>query len=128
MFAGVWSAMAPTGSPPPEIPLIAGTPPDLARPVDAVSLPVLAKTPKADERARLKIAAPARDAAPYNVTRSVYGQAASPVGRSAPINAVYRGCREARAAGVTPLYRGTPGYGAHMDGDGDGIACEDYRR
>lgn len=38
----------------------------------------------------------------------------------------YRGCREARAAGATPLYRGQPGYGAHMDGDGDGIACEDY--
>lgn len=39
----------------------------------------------------------------------------------------YRNCREARAAGVTPLYRGQPGYGAHMDGDGDGIACEPYR-
>lgn len=39
----------------------------------------------------------------------------------------YRSCREARAAGVTPLYRGKPGYGAHMDGDGDGIACEPYR-
>lgn len=127
MFAGVWGAMAPTGSPPPETPLSADAPTDLARPVDAASLPVLTKTPRADERARLKIAAPARDVAPYNVTRSVYGQAAAPVVRSAPINAVYRGCREARAAGVTPLYRGTPGYGAHMDGDGDGVACENYR-
>lgn len=39
----------------------------------------------------------------------------------------YRNCTEARAAGVTPLYRGQPGYGEHMDGDGDGIACEPYR-
>ena len=39
----------------------------------------------------------------------------------------YRNCREARAAGVTPIYRGQPGYGAHMDGDGDGVACEPYR-
>lgn len=39
----------------------------------------------------------------------------------------YRNCREARAAGAAPLYRGEPGYGAHMDGDGDGIACEPYR-
>lgn len=39
----------------------------------------------------------------------------------------FRNCREARAAGVTPLYRGQPGYGEHMDGDGDGIACEPYR-
>ena len=39
----------------------------------------------------------------------------------------YRNCREARAAGAAPLYAGQPGYGAHMDGDGDGIACEPYR-
>ena len=39
----------------------------------------------------------------------------------------YRNCREARAAGAAPLYRGDPGYGAHMDGDGDGVACEPYR-
>ena len=39
----------------------------------------------------------------------------------------YRNCAEARAAGATPLHRGQPGYGAHMDGDGDGVACEPYR-
>jgi hypothetical protein len=38
----------------------------------------------------------------------------------------YRNCKEARAAGAAPIYRGQPGYGAHMDGDGDGIACEPY--
>lgn len=36
----------------------------------------------------------------------------------------YASCAEARAAGVTPLHRGTPGYRPEMDGDGDGIACE----
>ena len=40
----------------------------------------------------------------------------------------YRNCTEARRAGAAPLRRGTPGYGAHMDGDGDGVACEPYRR
>ena len=39
----------------------------------------------------------------------------------------YRNCREARAAGVAPIYRGQPGYRPEMDGDGDGIACEPYR-
>jgi hypothetical protein len=39
----------------------------------------------------------------------------------------YSGCRQARAAGVAPLYRGDPGYRSGMDGDGDGIACEPYR-
>lgn len=38
----------------------------------------------------------------------------------------YDGCNEVRAAGKDPLYRGDPGYGAHMDGDGDGVACEPY--
>ncbi len=39
----------------------------------------------------------------------------------------YSGCREVRAAGAAPLYRGTPGYRTTMDGDGDGIACEPIR-
>ncbi|MHA6724316.1 excalibur calcium-binding domain-containing protein [Sphingomonas sp. RS2018] len=39
----------------------------------------------------------------------------------------YRNCSDARRAGAAPLHRGTPGYGAHMDGDGDGIACEPYK-
>ena len=38
----------------------------------------------------------------------------------------YNGCDEVREAGLAPLYRGDPGYGEHMDGDGDGIACEPY--
>ena len=40
----------------------------------------------------------------------------------------YRNCAEARRAGAAPLRRGQPGYGAHMDGDGDGVACEPFRR
>ena len=38
----------------------------------------------------------------------------------------YSGCNEVRAADKAPLYRGDPGYGKHMDGDSDGIACEPY--
>ena len=38
----------------------------------------------------------------------------------------YNGCNEVRDAGKAPLYRGDPGYGEHMDGDGDGIACEPH--
>lgn len=36
----------------------------------------------------------------------------------------YSNCSEARAAGVTPLYAGDPGYDSHLDRDGDGVACE----
>ncbi|MFE9369562.1 excalibur calcium-binding domain-containing protein [Streptomyces sp. NPDC006711] len=38
--------------------------------------------------------------------------------------ASYKNCAAARAAGVTPLHRGEPGYAAHLDRDGDGVACE----
>lgn len=37
---------------------------------------------------------------------------------------IYRNCAEARAAGVTPLLRGQPGYSPNLDRDGDGRACE----
>lgn len=50
-----------------------------------------------------------------------------PPPRRAPVDAYYSGCNEARAAGVTPIYRGEPGYREGMDGDGDGIACEPHR-
>jgi len=36
----------------------------------------------------------------------------------------YGNCSEARAAGAAPLYVGDPGYAGHLDGDGDGVACE----
>lgn len=39
----------------------------------------------------------------------------------------FANCTEARAAGVTPIRRGEPGYAPHLDGDGDGTACEPHR-
>jgi hypothetical protein len=36
----------------------------------------------------------------------------------------YDSCDAARAAGATPVRAGDPGYGTHLDGDGDGTACE----
>jgi hypothetical protein len=46
-----------------------------------------------------------------------------------PRSGVYfRSCKEARAAGAAPLYRGQPGYREEMDGDRDGIACEPIRQ
>ncbi len=41
-----------------------------------------------------------------------------------PAGVYYANCSAARAAGVTPLYRGEPGYRSGMDGDNDGVACE----
>ncbi|WIX80548.1 excalibur calcium-binding domain-containing protein [Amycolatopsis carbonis] len=39
-------------------------------------------------------------------------------------SAYYQNCTEARAAGVTPLHVGDPGYSRKLDRDGDGVACE----
>ncbi|MFD8954824.1 excalibur calcium-binding domain-containing protein [Streptomyces xanthophaeus] len=36
----------------------------------------------------------------------------------------YKNCTAARAAGAAPVRRGDPGYGRHLDRDGDGVACE----
>lgn len=36
----------------------------------------------------------------------------------------YRNCTAARAAGAAPVRRGDPGYGRHLDRDGDGVGCE----
>ncbi|MBH0228829.1 thermonuclease family protein [Halobacillus yeomjeoni] len=40
-------------------------------------------------------------------------------------NAIYyKNCTAVRNAGADPIRRGEPGYGSHLDRDGDGIACE----
>ncbi|MFB8081881.1 excalibur calcium-binding domain-containing protein [Streptomyces sp. NPDC056013] len=36
----------------------------------------------------------------------------------------YRNCTAVRAAGAAPIHAGEPGYGSHLDRDGDGVACE----
>lgn len=47
-------------------------------------------------------------------------QAAAP----APANSYYANCTAARNAGAAPVYAGQPGYGRHLDRDGDGVGCE----
>jgi hypothetical protein len=36
----------------------------------------------------------------------------------------FANCAEARAAGAAPVRRGDPGYGPHLNRDGDGVGCE----
>ncbi|MEE6296743.1 glycoside hydrolase family 3 N-terminal domain-containing protein [Georgenia wangjunii] len=42
-----------------------------------------------------------------------------------PGGVYYENCAAARAAGAAPVHAGEPGYGEHLDSDGDGIGCED---
>jgi hypothetical protein len=118
MFAGVWKATEPRPTATPTI-FDAKAPSDLA----VAALPVLQRHVVAPVR-------PISDAEPYNVVRPAYGSS-TPARRSAGFRSdssvFYSGCREVRAAGAAPLHGGQPGYRAGMDGDGDGIACENYR-
>lgn len=54
--------------------------------------------------------------------------ARQPIASPAPSGVYYHNCNAAWAAGAAPLYRGQPGYRPEMDGDGDGVACEPFRR
>jgi hypothetical protein len=47
-------------------------------------------------------------------------------GGGSGVGHVYANCTAARAAGVTPILRGTPDYAANpkLDRDHDGVACE----
>jgi endonuclease YncB( thermonuclease family) len=36
----------------------------------------------------------------------------------------WKNCTEARDHGAAPVHRGDPGYGPHLDRDGDGVGCE----
>jgi Excalibur calcium-binding domain len=41
-----------------------------------------------------------------------------------PVGTSYDNCSAARAAGAAPVLAGDPGYGRHLDRDGDGVGCE----
>lgn len=62
--------------------------------------------------------APISSGAGYAVRNNLTGYVTSPGGRA------FKNCSAARAAGATPVRRGDPGYGAHLDRDGDGVGCE----
>lgn len=144
MFAGVWKATEPRS---PEVPAIIDTDPVS---VTAAAAPSALRQSKIHANHAVGIASrsaltrhpsesrgisrygrrePNRDIPAFAGTTDL-GMAANP-GRRADVllesSVFYSGCREVRAAGAAPLYRGSPGYSEGMDGDGDGIACEDYR-
>ena len=70
--------------------------------------------------ARSSYAAPAYPASAFNSNPGSRGSL-NPRGDN---GAAFRNCSHARAAGAAPVRRGDPGYGAHLDRDGDGIGCE----
>ncbi|WP_406000602.1 excalibur calcium-binding domain-containing protein [Streptomyces sp. NBC_00829] len=43
---------------------------------------------------------------------------------SAQTEVAYANCDAVQAAGAVPIHAGDPGYGPHLDLDGDGVGCE----
>lgn len=97
-------------------------------PVDN-TLPALAPAPKHEPAS---IPEPAQEHTPRKPTPAPTPEPApeqepaprEPAPAPAPAQIYYKNCSAAKAAGVTPIYRGEPGYAKHLDRDGDGIACE----
>ena len=70
-------------------------------------------------------AAPRRAPAPVPVPAPApMPQAPAPAPVPAPVPGPFKNCDAARAAGAAPVRIGQPGYGTHLDRDGDGIGCE----
>ncbi|WP_245953519.1 excalibur calcium-binding domain-containing protein [Arthrobacter silvisoli] len=77
----------------------------------------------AAKRAAEKAAAD-RAAAQLAAEQAAAAKATPAVPAAPPAAVYYKNCTEARAAGAAPVYEGTPGYGKHLDRDGDGIGCD----
>ncbi|WP_240372602.1 GmrSD restriction endonuclease domain-containing protein [Brevibacterium zhoupengii] len=52
------------------------------------------------------------------------GQKSTSSGSGSSGSVYYKNCTAVRDAGAAPVRRGDPGYGSHLDRDGDGIGCE----
>ena len=112
-FAGVWVATEPA-------PVVAGPIAPPSAPVDV--------TPPAPPVRKAVARAITPEPDTHVVREFVAAESNRPRGNARlEASVYYSGCREARAAGVAPLYRGQPGYRQGMDGDDDGVACEPYR-
>ncbi|MFE1260705.1 excalibur calcium-binding domain-containing protein [Streptomyces albogriseolus] len=97
-----------------------------ARPAATVTATVTA-TPSAAPEPAPTVTVTETETAKVKVTRTV---TAEPVeedysgGGEDGGSVYYENCSAARAAGAAPVHVGDPGYGSHLDRDGDGTGCE----
>lgn len=65
-----------------------------------------------------------RETAVEAAENDVSSQSTSTSNGSSDTSVYYENCAAARAAGADPVRVGDPGYGSHLDRDGDGVGCE----
>lgn len=80
--------------------------------------------PQAGYTAAKVVAAPAAKPTPAPAAGGGGGKKPSSTGAGSSGSVYYANCDAARAAGAAPVRRGDPGYGSHLDRDGDGSGCE----
>ncbi|KRF11336.1 hypothetical protein ASG90_16375 [Nocardioides sp. Soil797] len=71
--------------------------------------------------------APVEKATPRTTPAPKSNPSPEPASKPKPkplVSTYFQNCDAARAAGAAPVHRGDPGYGAHLDRDGDGVGCE----
>lgn len=106
--------------------------PDGARPAAAEARPTatVTATATATTTAEPEPAPTVTETVKVKVTRTVTAEPASASDADADDSSGggssvhYENCTAARAAGAAPVHRGDPGYGAHLDRDGDGTGCD----
>lgn len=70
-------------------------------------------------------AAAAQEPVPFAAPQQAAPEAQAPAAPAPqPAAAYFDNCTAARNAGAAPVYAGDPGYGRHLDRDGDGVGCE----
>lgn len=94
----------------------------------SVSVPSETLTPEPEPPAPApEPAAPAPAPEPAAPPEPAPAPEPAPVDPSKPAPAPvvsFKNCTEARNAGAAPIHRGSPGYGEHLDRDGDGVGCD----
>jgi hypothetical protein len=100
--------------------------PTTTSPAPAPSTAPPATTPTTAPPTTVAPPAPPTTAAPPPTTAAPTPQplVAAPERAIAAPSVYYENCDAARAAGAAPVFRGDPGYGGHLDRDGDGVGCE----
>lgn len=96
---------------------------DPVAPADAVPDPVVPPGPApAPEPAPDPALYPEPDPVPPPAPVADPASVPQPAAQLAPV--YFQNCTAVRAAGAAPILQGEPGYGTHLDRDGDGIGCD----
>ncbi|MFD7407945.1 excalibur calcium-binding domain-containing protein [Streptomyces sp. NPDC059866] len=100
-------------------------PTDDAKPATAKAQPTATVTATMTAAAKPKPAPTVTETVEVEVTETVTAESASDTGSDSGGGSVYyENCAAARAAGAAPVHQGEPGYGSHLDRDGDGTGCD----